>query len=245
MANYGQFCPVAKSLELLGDRWTLLIIRDMLGGTTHFNDLERGLPGISRGLLAQRLKQMQQAGIIEKQLHDSGRQTTEYQLTRAGRELEGIIFALMVWGEAWAFAEPTPEELDPVLLMWWLRGDVQRDRLPQARVVVQYDFRAGKRGYFWLVLTAADVTLCLTDPGYEVEVLVTADVAVLYKLWWGRISYEQALRDYGVTVEGQPHLVQAYPGWFSWGAAAGMNALKAMREQQLSLPGAMALQGRD
>jgi DNA-binding HxlR family transcriptional regulator len=246
MSKYGQFCPVAKALDVLGDRWTLLIIRDLLGGTTHFNDLERGLPGISRGLLSSRLRQLQHAGIIEKRTHDSGRKTTEYRLTQAGEELQGVIFSLMSWGEKWAFEDPTPEELDPVLLMWWLRSDVQRDRLPQARVVVRYDFRAGKRGYFWLVMTAADVTLCLTDPGYEVEVLVTADAAVLYKLWWGRISYEQALRDYGVTVEGLPHLVRAYPNWFSWSAADGMNALKAAREQQSArTPGVIALHASD
>lgn len=233
ISKYGQFCPVAKSLDVLGDRWTLLIVRDMLIGTTHFNDLERGLPGISRGLLAQRLKQLHQIGIIEKRLHESGRQTTEYQLTQAGRELEGVIFALMVWGEAWAFAEPTPEELDPVLLMWWLRSDVQRDRLPPSRTVVQYDFRVGKKDYFWLVMTTADVTLCLTDPGYEVDVLVTADLAAFYKLWWGRITYEQAVGEYGVMVEGSPQMIRDFPNWFGWSAAAGLNAVKAMREQRL------------
>jgi hypothetical protein len=139
----------------------------------------------------------------------------------------------MVWGEAWAFAEPTPEELDPVLLMWWLRSDVQRDRLPPSRIVVQYDFRVGKNDYFWLVMTTADVTLCLTDPGYEVDVLVTADLAAFYKLWWGRITYEQAVGDHGVMVEGPPQMIRDFPDWFGWSAAAGLNAVKAMREQRL------------
>jgi DNA-binding HxlR family transcriptional regulator len=89
MSKYGQFCPVAKALEILGDRWTLLIVRDMLGGTKHFNDLERGLPGISRAILASRLRQLQQAGILEKRLNAPGRQTTEYRLTQAGQELRG------------------------------------------------------------------------------------------------------------------------------------------------------------
>src|ERR1051325_2778056 len=108
MSKYGQFCPVAKSLEILGDRWTLLIVRDMLTGTKHFNDLERGLPRISRALLANRLRQLQHAGIIEKRLNGSGRQTTEYLLTQSGQELMNVVGSLMVWGETWAFSDPTP-----------------------------------------------------------------------------------------------------------------------------------------
>lgn len=239
MSKYGQFCPVAKALEILGDRWTLLIIRDMLGGTTHFNKLERGLPGISRALLARRLKQLQQAGVIEKRYAPSGRKTTEYQLTQAGRELEGVIGALVAWGDTWAFGEPAPEELDPVLLMWWTCDDVRRDRLPESRVVVQYDFRGMKMrvSSFWLVLTAADVTLCLTDPGYEIDLLVTADVAALYKLYWGLISYDQALSDDGVTVEGLPGMVRDFPGWFAWRNAEGLRAVRAMHEARLLLTG--------
>lgn len=112
MAKYGQYCPVARSLEILGDRWTLLIIRDMLGGVRHFNDLERGLPGISRALLAQRLRQLQQSGVIEKRTNISGRQSTEYHPTPAGEALQGVIGALFSWGEMWAFDEPSSEELD-------------------------------------------------------------------------------------------------------------------------------------
>ena len=235
MAKYGQFCPVARSLEILGDRWTLLIIRDMLIGVTHFNELERGLPGISRGLLARRLKQLQHAGVIEKR-EGSGRGSTEYHLTEAGRDLEGTIFSLMSWGEAWAFADPTPEELDPVLLMWWLRADVRRDQLPLSRIVVEYDFRVKGKGSFWLVLTSSDVTLCLTDPGFGVDVLVTASLTAFYKLWWGRISYDQAIHDYGVMVEGTPNLVRAFPDWFAWSAAHGLQAMKAKRQMQLALP---------
>src|SRR6185295_10571208 len=108
MSKYGQYCPVARSLEILGDRWTLLIIREFLIGMSHFNDLERGLPGISRPLLAQRLRQLQKAGILEKLNTKTGRQSTAYQLTPAGWELQKVLDGLMLWGEAWAFSEPTP-----------------------------------------------------------------------------------------------------------------------------------------
>jgi DNA-binding HxlR family transcriptional regulator len=216
MTKYGQFCPVAKALEILGDRWTLLIVRDMLAGTKHFNDLERGLPRISRAILASRLRQLQQSGIIEKRLNDSGRQTTEYLLTQAGQELMNVIGSLAVWGEAWAFAEPTPEELDPVLLMWRMRNGVIVEQLPESRIVVQYDFHGAAAVSFWLILTTEDVTLCLTDPGYETDVLVTADLAAFFKLFMQRMSYQEALNDYDISVEGIPSLTRAFPNWFGW-----------------------------
>jgi DNA-binding HxlR family transcriptional regulator len=221
MAKYGQYCPVAKALEILGDRWTLLIVRDMLIGTKHFNELERGLPGISRALLATRMRQLQHAGVIEKRLDGSGRNSTEYQLTQAGQELLNVIIALQVWGEAWAFGDPTPEELDPVLLMWWMRNRVQMAQLPDHRVVVQFDFygfeyRGKTTVSFWLILAKEDVTICLTDPGYEINVLVTADLATLYKVQGGRIRYQDAINGCGVRVEGISSLIRAFPNWFGW-----------------------------
>jgi DNA-binding HxlR family transcriptional regulator len=220
MSKYGQYCPVAKALDILGDRWTLLIVRDMLYGTRHFNDLERGLPGISRALLATRLQQLQQARIIEKQLNDSGRKTTQYQLTQAGQELLEVISSLRIWGEAWAFGEPTLEDLDPVLLMWWLRKRVDLEQLPEYRVVVQFDFHGAAMVTFWLILTKEDVTLCLTNPGYEINVLVTADLAAYFKLCGARMSYQDALNDYDIKVEGIPSMLRAFPRWFGWNTVA-------------------------
>jgi DNA-binding HxlR family transcriptional regulator len=219
MSKYGQYCPVAKSLDILGDHWTLLIVRDMLTGTRHFNDLERGLPGISRALLASRLRQLQRAGVVEKHITGTGRQTTEYRLTEAGQDLREVIMALWGWGEKWAFGDPEPDELDPVLLMWWLHNRVDVAQLPERRVVAQFDFHGAATVSFWLVLTRADVTLCLTDPGYEVNLLVTADLATFYRLWGGRIGYYEALSIYGVSVEGLPGLTRVFPHWFGWGAA--------------------------
>lgn len=219
MSKYGQYCPIAQALEIVGERWTLLIIRDMLLGATHFNDLERGLPGISRGLLAARLRQLQDAGIIEKQVNDTGRQTTAYHLTPAGKALKPVIDALLVWGAEWAFGDPSEEELDPVLLMWWMRNRIRSDALPENRVVVQFEFHGAKNGTFWLLLTRADVSVCLTNPGYEIDVLVNADLAAFYKLWLGRITYREALES-GVHIEGVPRLTRAFPRWFAWSAAA-------------------------
>lgn len=216
MSKYGQYCPVARALEIIGDRWTLLIVRDMLFGAKHFNELERGLPGISRALLASRMRQLQQAGIIEKHLNAAGRNATEYHLTQAGRELLNVISALQVWGDAWAFGDPTPEELNPVLLMWQMRSRVKVDQLPEFRVVVQYDFFGAMTVTFWLILTTEDVTLCLTHPGYEINLLITADLVATFKLWAGRINYQEALDDYLIKVDGLPSLVNAFPNWFGW-----------------------------
>ena len=233
MSKYGQYCPVAQALETIGDRWTLLIIRDLLTGTTQFNDLDRGLPEISRGLLAKRLRQLQEAGIIEKRFNPSGRKTTEYRLTQAGRELQEVINSLMVWGATWAFGDPSPEQLDPLLLLWWMHNRVNVDQLPEARVVVQFDFRGAKVATYWLVLTVEDVTVCLTDPGYEIDVLVTADLATFFKLWLGRINYGEAIHDYGISVEGLPRLVRAFPNWFAWSLAADtVRAARAKQEWQ-------------
>jgi DNA-binding HxlR family transcriptional regulator len=217
VSKYGQYCPIARALEMVGDRWTLLILRDMLfSGSRHFNDLERGLPGISRALLASRLRQLQKSGLIDKGVVDDGRSTTEYQLTRAGQDLIPVLMSLRTWGEAWAFGEPQPEELDPILLMWWLRGRVDPSRLPEHRVVIQYDFFYDVPRSMWLVLTRSDVAICLTDPGFEINLVVTADLPTLFKLARDRISYPEAIRNHGVVVDGSPRLVHALPDWFGW-----------------------------
>ena len=231
MSRYGQYCPVAQTLELLGDRWTLLIVRDMLTGTQHFNHLERGLPGISRGLLATRLRQLQAAGIIEKRVNRSGRQTTEYHLTQAGQEIQTIIQALLLWGVDWAFGDPSPGQLDPLLLMWWIHDRINVDELPPGRTVIQFDFYGAATDSYWLVLSADDVTLCQTNPGYEINVWVRADVSTFFKVWLGRIEYHEAIHSDTIQVEGQPRLVRGFPTWFAWSAAApAVRAARAKRE---------------
>lgn len=230
MSKYGQYCPIAQALEMLGERWTLLIIRDMLTGTRHFNDFARGLPGLSRGLLAKRLRQLENADIVEKRASDDGRHTTEYHLTPAGLALQPVINALLVWGSNWAFGDPSPEQLDPLLLMWWIRDRVNVDCLPDERITVQFAFHGASKDTYWLVMARDDVTLCLTDPGHEINVLVSADLAAFFKLWLGRIDYHEALRGYDVRVDGIPRLVRAFPDWFAWSAAAP--AVRAARSGQ-------------
>lgn len=219
MNKYGQYCPVAMATEILGDRWTLLIIRDLISGMRHFNDLERGLPGISRGLLSERLRRLEQVGVLEKYSHGRGRKT-EYRLTAAGMDLSGVIQSLTIWGAKWAFGEPTEEQLDPILLMWWMRNRVCKDQLAQERVVIQFDFIHKKKETYWLVLTRDDVSVCLTYPGFETDILITTDLSVFFQLWLGRISYREAIDRYDMRVDGIPELTRAFPKWFAWSLAA-------------------------
>ena len=144
MRSYGQYCPVAKASEVLGDRWTLLIVREMLGGASGFNELQRGLPGISRSVLTDRMRALERAEVIERRTGPKGR-TLEYRLTPAGRDLQPVVQAIGEWGATWSITEPRPDELDPDLLIVWMARHVDRQRLPPNRTVVQFDFRDPKR----------------------------------------------------------------------------------------------------
>lgn len=220
MYKYGQYCPVAQAVEILGDRWTLLIVRDLLTGTRHFNDLERGLPGISRGLLAERLRRLEKVGIIEKVERPDSRRSTAYYPTEAGRQLQDVINSLLIWGARWAFGEPEEEELDPVLLMWWMRDRVHKERLPERRIVVRFDFQGAKSERFWLLLAKEDVSVCLTHPGFDLDVLVTADLSAFFQIWLGRLSYDDAVAAGLVAVDAIPAFVDAFPTWFAYSLAA-------------------------
>lgn len=215
MRSYGQYCPVARATEILADRWTPLIIRELLDGISHFNDLERGLPGISRSLLAGRLRRLERARVIERSVSLNGH-ATEYHLTPAGEQLKEVIDALGQWGARWAFTEPEPEELDPVLLMWWMRRRVQRDRLPPRRLVTQFDFRGQCSGSYWLVMEPAEVSVCLQHPGFAIDLLVTADIAACYRVLFRRLTLAEALRAGLIELDGPTSLVRGFPTWWEW-----------------------------
>jgi DNA-binding HxlR family transcriptional regulator len=215
MHSYGQYCPVAKASEILADRWTPLILRELLAGSHHFNELERGLPGIPRSLLTERLRRLERVGVVVRQVATNGRAST-YDLTPAGRELRRAISALGDWGAQWVLGDPGPNELDPGLLLWRMRRRVNLERLPRRRVVVQLDFRGARTGSYWLILEPSDVSVCLHDPGFEVDVLVTADVSAFHRVWLGRISLGDALRDELVHLEGPRVLTRAFGTWFAW-----------------------------
>jgi hypothetical protein len=169
--------------------------------------------------MAQRLQQLERLGIIERRVGGKGR-ATEYHLTAAGQELQPVIDALLGWGAQWAFGDPDPAELDPVLLLWWVRRGTRLDRLPPQRVVVQFDFHGAWTGSDWLLLEPSDVSVCVQHPGFDIDLLVTADIAAFYQVWLGRVSFAEAVGRKWVQLDGSPALLRAFPTWFAWSPAA-------------------------
>jgi DNA-binding HxlR family transcriptional regulator len=209
VSRYGQYCPITRSLELLGDRWTLLVVRDLLVGMRRFNELARGLPGMSRGLLSKRLDQLERDGLVT---HVDG----AYRPTAACEELGPLIFGLAEWGARWAFGEPRPDELDPVVLMWWIRGGLDPEVLLEVtrngpRSVLHVRVPDAHRSRFWFVATPGDVSLCFTDPGFEVDVTLESSLGVLYQVWLGALTLPTAVRDGRVTLTGPREAVRRLP----------------------------------
>ena len=218
MRGYAQYCPVAKATEVLGDRWTLLIVRELLGGASGFNELQRGLPGISRSVLTDRMRALERADVIERRTGPKGR-TLSYRLTSAGRDLQPVVQAIGEWGATWSIAEPRADELDPYLLIVWLARHVDRPRLPPNRTVVQFDFRDPKQRY-WMVLEPSEVSVCLQHPGFDVDLGVIVDTGTLYRVYLGRAELGGAMRTGRLTMSGPRALQRGFGQWFTWSAFA-------------------------
>jgi DNA-binding HxlR family transcriptional regulator len=219
MQKYQQYCPVARATEILADRWTPLIVRELVLGSHRFNDIERGLPGISRSLLSSRLRELEDSGVLERlpRAHSS---MTEYHLSEGGRELKGVIEALGAWGVRWAFGDPRPDELNAGLLVWKIHQRINREMLPDTRTVVEFDFTGPGGRRVWLLLARREVSVCVTPPGFDSDLIVRADLALFYRVWFGQIEYEAAVRRGSVVVEGPPALARQIPRWFMWSPMA-------------------------
>lgn len=207
-----QYCPIYRSLDLFGDRWGLLVVREILRGVTRFNELERSLPGISRSTLAQRLRLLEREGIVERR--STNGQGIEYVPTDAGRDLIRVIMAVGEWGVRWLIPHHPPSEIDPDGLMQWISRHAQLRELPARRVVIRFELRGRSRRYFWLLLRTGEASLCPEHPGFPEDVFVTADPADLYRLVVGQLSLEQAMDEGTVRVEGPPALIRSLPRWF-------------------------------
>jgi DNA-binding HxlR family transcriptional regulator len=218
MRSYAQYCPVAKASEVLGDRWTLLIVREMLGGVSGFNQLQRGLPGISRSVLSDRMRRLERAEVVERRTGPKGR-TLDYRLTSAGRDLQPVVQAIGEWGATWSITEPRREELDPYLLIVWIVRHVDRRQLPPDRTVVRFDFRKPKQRY-WLVLEPSEVSVCLHHPGFDVDLEVDVDTGTLYRIYLGRADLGGAIRAGRLTLSGPRTLQRGFGHWFTWSSFA-------------------------
>ena len=228
--KYKQYCPVARAAEILADRWTPLILRELLAGSRHFNAIERGLPAISRSVLADRLRVLEDAGVLTRRA-GAQRNVTEYELTDAGREVESVIDRLGAWGVRWAFSDPRPEELDPALLLWKIHQRIARDRLPPSRTVVEFDLRGPRGRRMWLVLEPREVSVCLKPPGFDSNLVLVADLWELYRVWLGHLDYATALRSGTIRLEGPSGLCREFPKWLLWSPMAQHVRAERIRRQ--------------
>lgn len=211
--GYGQYCPLAVTCEILTERWTPLVVRELLAGSTRFNDIRRGVPLMSPTLLSQRLKSLERAGIVER-LADA--HTVDYRLTPAGRALQPIVDAMATWGTQWGDGMLDPANLDAALLMWDIRRSVRGDQLPAGRVVAEFHLAGStsKKSRFWLVLDDGAADLCLADPGFDVDLYVECHVSVMIRYWLGRTEIPEAVRSGELRLTGSRALVRAFPHWF-------------------------------
>ena len=188
MADYGRYCPVAMASEIMADRWTPLIVRELVLGNTRFNDIARALPGISRSLLVQRLRHLERSGVLETWPSPTGH-GSEYHLTPAGRDLERVIDSLGRWAIEWLFDDMEPHEVEPTTLMWWMHRRIDPDRFPPRRVVIEWRHTLPASETIWFVLERGAVSVCTQHPGFEVDLVVTmatadlADVFQGYRRW--------------------------------------------------------------
>ncbi|SDM23822.1 transcriptional regulator, HxlR family [Lentzea albidocapillata subsp. violacea] len=204
MRTYAQYCPIVRAVEVLGDRWTLLIVRDMLIGASRFNELARGLPGLSRALLSRRLRQLANAGLVQ-------RTGDGYLLTPAGQALRPLVFGLADWGARYAFGDPRADELDPEVLMWWMHGRIDTGTLDKrANIEVRINDR---RRTFWLVVEPGDASICYTDPGLEVDAVLASDIATLFRMWEGEVDLLDAVRAGAIELTGTRWVVRGLPEW--------------------------------
>ena len=220
MSSYGQFCPMAKAMELLDERWTMLVVRELLLGSQHFNDLRRGVPKMSPALLSKRLQTLTRAGVVQRS-EVNGRPS--YSLTECGRELSDVVQALSVWGVRW-IGELGDKDLDPHLLMWDIRRKVPVGEWPRARTVVAFRLSgvAAKSSSWWLMVADGKADLCDFDPGYEVAAVVSTDLLTLTRIWRGDVSWKRTQLDGSVKIDAPSDVRRSVPGWLGQSGAAAV-----------------------
>lgn len=213
MRTYGQYCPIARASELMAERWTPLVIRNLMFGADTFTAIALGVPQMSRSMLVTRLSELERAGVISVVPKRRGR-GNRYLLTDAGQDLASVISALSEWGERWV--EIVPEHTDPGFALWaWCQVQLDRSALPADRVVVEFLFHDQPRGnqHYWLLLENGDAEVCYKDPGGEPAVLVRAESAAFIDWHRGALPWHRALRTGRIGVSGDRQLARQLPTW--------------------------------
>ena len=219
--RYGQICPVSKTAELLGERWTLLIIRELILGTTRFNDFQRALSQISPTLLTKRLNQLEEAGLVVRKAIP-GQRRTEYSPTAACKELKPIILGLGEWGMRWARGQMIDEELDVEMLMYDLRRRIDATQLPDGRTVIKFVFRAlPKFGHWWIVIEPdGQRILCVHNPRVPVDIELISDLRTMSHVWAGDMDIRMAKDTGRLELKGSPLLIRTISSWLRPGMFA-------------------------
>jgi len=224
MKSFGQFCPLAQATQLLCERWTLLVVRELVAGSTRFNELRKGVPLMSPTLLSARLKQLVEAGVITR---TGSKNKAVYTLTKAGRELTPIVQLLGAWGHRWVPTSLVVEDLDASLLMWDMRRSINRDVFPEHRIVVQFEYPDASKGAqdWWLVSEHGEIELCLNDPGIEVDIVIKSALRTMTAVWTCKIEFDDAVREGEIEVFGDSALTKNLSEWLQSSALSRLGSL--------------------
>lgn len=213
MATYGDYCPIAAAVDLLGDRWTPLVIRELMVGATGFNEIHRGIPRASRSLLAQRLRTLERKGLVVREVGQPGR-AGHYALTPAGEALSPIIWDLGRWAAEWVFDDPEDGDLDGLSLLWRLHQHADPSRLPKERTVVHVVLTGPGAAQGWLDIDDSSITVCKDDQGIEVDLAVEATTSALARWLVARADPRDLVADGDMRLLGPSRLTRAFPTWF-------------------------------
>ena len=212
--GYKQFCPVAMASELLCTRWTMVLLRELIAGSTRFNDLRRGVPKMSPTLLSQRLKELEAAGVLERRELKSEKGVFEYRMTQSGNDLRPVVEAMGFWGQKWVEASLSLKNLDPSLLMWDMRRNLNPAPLPGGRTVIQFLYRElpeSKRSWWLVVEPHGEVDLCWSDPGFDVDLYVSTDLRTMTAIWMGLTTVAQESAK--ITLTGNREIASKMQMW--------------------------------
>jgi DNA-binding HxlR family transcriptional regulator len=210
MRSYGDYCPIAKGAEVLATRWTPIIVRNLLLGSRTFNEIRAGTHGIPRSVLTERLKLLEQSGVVERLPSPRGRGWS-YELTEAGLELRPVLDALGVWGARWI--ETAPEDFDPYLVLWSMCRSIDPEQIPERVVVLRFDFRDQPKRRFWVLVQRPKPEVCVKHPGLDIDLVVSTETEWLGKWQMGRIPLGEAMRARLIVFDGPPRLVRAFAHW--------------------------------
>lgn len=227
MKTYGQFCPLAQAAQLLCERWTLIVVRELIAGSTRFTELKKGVPTMSPTLLSTRLKQLLEAGVIER---NGSNGNFTYTLTQAGKELQPIVELMGAWGHRWARSNLNKNDLDAGLLMWDMRRSVNSLAFPKRKVVVQFEYPDAPRGAknWWIISEAGETDLCLNDPGFDVDIVVQCSLRTMTEIWICERTFNEAVRAGDIKVLGDVKLKSKLQSWLCTSPLAKLGTEKKL-----------------